>query len=112
MEGLAERRNRFLRDPLQVQLGGIAADLARIASFAPNPANRRAVLDLIEETKWFIEWAGPSADADTAARLAEMQVSLAVIEARMRSGTADTAALVRDACMWSGEVLEMSGLAR
>jgi len=110
MKDMDSRYDRFMQDPPAIRLGGIAANLARVASFAGNPLNRQAVLDLIEESKWFIEWAGPSEDADMAARLAEIQVALAVTEARMRSGNADTAALSRDAAAWSDELLDMSGL--
>ncbi|TXT23563.1 MAG: hypothetical protein FD131_5196 [Rhodocyclaceae bacterium] len=49
-------RQRFLRDPLPIRLGGLAADLARIASFSENPANRHAVASLLEEGKYFAEW--------------------------------------------------------
>ena len=112
MNDPVRRHERFMRDDMPRRLGGIAADLARIGSFAPNPANRQAVLDLIEESKWFIEWVAPSVEPEVAARLAEMQVSLAVIEARMRAGDVDVPALIQSASAWSSEVLEMSGLAR
>ena len=110
MMEIGRRRERFMRDDMPVRLGGIAANLARIASFAPNPANRQAVLDLIEESKWFIEWAAPSADLDTAARLIEMQVSLSLMENHLRGNSIDTAMLVKATSEWRDEVLEMSGL--
>lgn len=107
---IGRRRERFMRDDVPVRLGGIAANLARIASFAPNPANRQAVLDLIEESKWFIEWAAPTADLDTAARLIEIQVSLALLESRILGNRLDMTTLVKTASEWRDEVLEMSGL--
>ena len=50
------KKERFLRDPIPVRLGGLAANLARVDSFSQNPANQAAVFDLFEESKYFIEW--------------------------------------------------------
>lgn len=110
MKDIAARRERFMRDDDARRLGAIAANLARVASFAENPANRQAVLDLLEESKWFIEWAAPSAKPDVAARLVEIQVSLALLEGRLRRGSLDVQALVQASADWRDEILQMSGL--
>ena len=110
MSDVTKRYDRFMSDPTPIRLGGIAANLARIASFAGDPRHHNAVLDLIEESKWFIEWAAPEADLDVAARLVEMQISLALIEARMHDGRIDVNAMIQSASTWSEEVLQMSGL--
>ena len=73
-------RERFSRDPLHIRLGGLAADLARVASFGENPANRQAVASLLEESKYFAEWIAPDAPLETQAVLAELQVTLALWE--------------------------------
>lgn len=110
MNNLAKRRDRFMSDPTPVRLGGIAANMARVASCAADVRNHEAVFDMIEESKWFIEWAAPEADLDVAARLVEIQVSLALCELRMRTG-ADSLDHIADAALaWSDEVLQMSGL--
>lgn len=110
MNDVDRRYDRFMADPLPVRLGGIAANLARIASFAGNPLHQEAMLDMVEESKWFIEWAAPHADPNVAARLAEIQISLALCELRMRTGQ-DTIHHIADAASaWSDEVLQMSGL--
>ena len=110
MDNLAKRHDRFMADPLPVRLGGIAANLARVASCSSDARNHEAVLDMIEESKWFIEWAAPEAGLDVAARLVEIQVSLALYELRMRAG-ADSVDHIADAALaWSEEVLQMSGL--
>ena len=62
-------RERYLRDDLPIQLGGLAANLSRIKSFASHDANREAVESLLEESKFFIEWIAPEAEIDTAAEL-------------------------------------------
>ena len=105
-----KRHDRFMADPMPIRLGGIAANLARIGSCVSDPRNVGAVLDMIEESKWFIEWAAPSAEVDVAARLAEIQISLAVSETRLRSGAEAAGQIAQAASEWSDEVLQMSGL--
>lgn len=102
-------RQRFLRDPLPIRLGGLAADLARIASFSENPANHRAVASLLEEGKWFAEWAAPEAPLETQAILAEIQLALAVWEHRWLNGTPDHT-MRTDAQRKSDELLALAGL--
>ena len=103
-------RQRFLRDPLPIRLGGLAADLARIASFGDNPANHRAVASLLEEGKYFAEWIAPDASLDTQALLAEVQVTLAVWERRWLCRTPDDT-MRTEAQRKSDELLALAGLA-
>lgn len=41
-QNLSALRERYLRDPLSIRLGGIAANMARIASFSEHPAKPKA----------------------------------------------------------------------
>jgi len=102
-------RDRYLRDPLSVRLGGLAADLARIASFAENPKNREAVVSLMEEGKWFAEWAAPEAPVEIQEVLAEAQVALALWHRRWVAGRPDPL-MPEAAHRWSEQLLELSGL--
>ena len=104
-------RERFLRDPLPVRLGSLAADLARIASFAGDPANARVVASLLEEGKHFAEWAAPEAPLETQAVLADIQVALAVWQRRWLSG-APAATMRTEAKQRSEELLALAGLVR
>jgi hypothetical protein len=70
-------RDRYLRDNVSVRLGGLAANLRRIKSFAGHDANLAVVESLLEESKFFIEWTAREADIDTAAELVEFQIQLA-----------------------------------
>ena len=99
-----------MRDAPAIRLGGIAANLARIASLAGNLAHRQVVLDLIEETKWFIEWTAPSEEPERAERLVELQITLAILENQIKSGKLDTSNTIVAAEQWRDEVLHMSGL--
>lgn len=56
MRKLENLRSRYLNDSISVRLGGLAATLARVASFSKNEGNRDAVLATLQESKWFIEW--------------------------------------------------------
>lgn len=60
-------QKRYLRDELPIRLGGIAANLSRVKSFATHDANREAAASLLEESKFFIEWTAGEADINTAA---------------------------------------------
>ncbi|HRI55885.1 MAG TPA: hypothetical protein PK170_02165 [Anaerolineae bacterium] len=106
-------RERYLRDPLPIRLGGLAANLARVSSFADNPRHGAAVESLITESKFFIEWAAPEADVETQAALAAIQVQLALWELRWSSIWPDPvqrAAIADQTQGWSDRVLALSGL--
>ncbi len=106
-------RERYFRDPLAVRLGGLAANLSRIKSFARHEASREAVESLIDESKFFIEWTAAEADVGTAAQLIELQIQLARWQynwARLWIDPAQRHQLAEQSAIWSTRVLEMSGL--
>lgn len=102
-------RDRYLRDPLPIRLGGLAADLARIASFAVNPQNGAAVASLLEEGKYFAEWTAPDAPLNVQEVLAEVQVTLALWQRRWLAGQLQPL-MPAEAHRWSEKLLELSGL--
>lgn len=106
-------QKRYLQDELAIRLGGIAANLGRVKSFASGDANQDAVVSLLEESKFFIEWTASETDISLASELVELQVQLSLwqlswndiwkdIEKRHQIATASG--------MWSKRVLELSGL--
>ncbi|MBI4531564.1 MAG: hypothetical protein HY709_08570 [Candidatus Latescibacteria bacterium] len=106
-------RERYLRDALPVQLGGLAANLARIASFLTLPDNRELVAGLLEESTFFIEWTAPDADLETQATLVELQIQLALAHYRWLEHPPtpeEQAKLAEQACAWSETSLALSGL--
>ncbi len=78
MRNIEAIKTRYLRDDIRVRLGGIAANLARIASSSLNPANWEAVQSMLEESKFFIEWTAPEAPLNVKVFLAELQIQLAL----------------------------------
>lgn len=106
-------RERYLRDSVPVRLGGLAANLRRITSFASHDANREAVESLLDESKFFVEWVARETEIDAAAELAELQIQLARWKwnwARIWMDPAQRKKAAEQSLEWSDRVLEISGL--
>lgn len=106
-------RERYLRDSLPVRLGGLAANLSRIKSFAAQDASRDAVESMLDESKHFIEWTAAETEIQTAAQLVELQVQMArwqLTWAKTWSDPRQRKQLAEQSAAWSKRVLEMSGL--
>jgi hypothetical protein len=106
-------RERYLQDRLPIRLGGLAANLSRIKSFAAQDASREAVESMIAESKFFIEWTAAEAEVNTAAELVELQVQLARWQrnwSRIWADQDQRRKVVEQSAAWSQRVLEMSGL--
>lgn len=106
-------RERYLSDGLPIRLGGLAANLGRIRSFAARGASDEIVIGLMDESKHFVEWTAPQADIETAATLVELQVELALWQCRWpqtSTGAPMREQIAKEAGFWSERVLEMSGL--
>jgi hypothetical protein len=113
MRNLNEIRRRYVQDDVATRIGGIAANLARVSSFSRNPANRDVVHDLLDESKYFVEWCAPDAPIDKAARLVELQIQLASWQYDWQGRWADPGKreeLSLKSKQWSEEILELSGL--
>jgi hypothetical protein len=110
-----EIQERYLRDTLPIRLGGIAAALARIASFSENPKSL-TVENLLVESRWLIEWSAPDLVAervDDAARLVEIQRGLTRWYWHwhdIQNDPVQRQQLAAQARAWSEEILQMSGL--
>ncbi len=106
-------RERYLRDPVSVRLGGLAANLSRIKSFANNEKNKSLVEGLIEESKHFIEWTARETDVETASQLVELQIELALWQNKMNQIWFDAdqrRQISEKSNTWSQQVLMASGL--
>lgn len=113
MHNLDTIHDRFRKDNLSTRLGGLAANLARAGSFSNNVANKEAVYNLIEESKYFIEWSAGDTDSEVACQLIEMQIQLARWQqnwAAMWNEPSSRDQFSRQVRLWSEKVLEVSGL--
>lgn len=106
MSGLEVIKKRFLKDDLAKRLGGIASNLARLKSFSQIPNNERAISDLIEESKFFIEWTAPEAALAIQQELINIQLQLALCQ---YSGKQKE--IGNSADKWAVRILALSGLA-
>jgi hypothetical protein len=114
MKDWAPIQERYLRDGIPIRLGGLAANLRRIKSFAAQETGRDAVASLIEESKFFIEWTASETQTDTAAQLVELQVQLARWQYAWPQIWPDPARrqqVAEQSLAWSDRVLALSGLA-
>ena len=113
MKDWSKIRERYLRDDLPVRLGGLAANLSRIKSFSANEASNAVVESLIDESKMFIEWTAAQAEVDTAEKLVDLQVQLALWQLRWEkiwNNAAERKQVAEQSAYWSKQILELSGL--
>jgi hypothetical protein len=105
MQNLKEIKVRFLKNNLSMRLGCIASDLARLKSFSQMPNNQKAIRDLIEESKFFIEWTVPKVSLDVQEELVNLQIELALCNYSLKRNK-----IRKFADKWAKKILELSGL--
>lgn len=113
MTKLERLRLRYIQDPVPVRLGGLAANLARIASFSKNQGHQKVVSTILHESKWFVEWTAAQLEIQRTADLVELQIELAVWELQAHDKWEDETwrlTLAAKAERWSQRILDMSGL--
>ena len=62
-------RERFMRDRSSVRMGNLASNLLRLSKWVQKRQNDEAVVDLMREIAWLMEWCGDMASVE----LADMQ---------------------------------------
>ena len=113
MNQLESLRSRYLRDPIPTRLGGLAANLARVASFSKHGGHQTAVSATIHESKWFIEWTATELSTEETAELVRLQSQLARWEIQSKDNWDDESwrrDLMNDSRRWSERLISMSGL--
>lgn len=106
-------RSRYLKDPIPVRLGGLAANLARVASFCKNDAHHKVVSATLQESKWFIEWTAAELNTENSAELVKLQIQIAVWELQSQTKWQNhlwRSELTDKSKQWSFRILQMSGL--
>ena len=69
MKDLTRMRERFIRDGSSVRMGNLASNLLRLGKWIQTGHNDEAIVDLMREIAWLMEWSGDLASAE----LADMQ---------------------------------------
>ncbi len=106
-------RSRYLRDPIPTRLGGLAANLARVASFSQHDGHQSAVFATMHESKWFIEWTAAELSTEETAELVRLQSQLARWEIQSKDKWGNEAwrqDLMKESRRWSDRLMSMSGL--
>ena len=115
MRDLSAKQSRYLQDPLPTRLGNLASNLAHMSSFAKGAKNPTAVERLLDESRFFIEWAAADTGLETTAELVEMQVQLSWWYHHWQeeqTKPAEVTRFVSQTHVWSDRVLDLSGLFR
>src|SRR5512139_825472 len=69
MKDLERKRERFVRDEGPVRLGNLASNLLRLNKWILMRRSDEAIVDLMREIAWLMEWCGDLASVE----LADMQ---------------------------------------
>jgi hypothetical protein len=110
---LNKLRSRYLQDSIPVRLGGLAANLARVASFSKHDGYLDALSATLQESKWFIEWTAAELETKDIAELVRLQTQMALWQLQSQKRWNDNnwrAELSGQAQSWSQRILQMSGL--
>jgi hypothetical protein len=106
-------RERFLRDPLPLRLGGLAATLGRISSSARKSTDPNIVANLLDEAKHLIEWTAADTEPETAAELVQMQTMITLWQrawAEASQNPKQRLLLSVQAKGWSDKAVNFTGL--
>ena len=112
MKNKERKRERFLRDPLPTRLAGIAADLARVASSARHATGSESVMEMLEESQYYIEWTAAEAEIEIAAELVDLQRLIAAwrrVWQEAQQSQAQRILLSVQAKKWSDQVAGYAG---
>ncbi len=66
MRDLTRLKERFLRDDPAVRMGNLASDLHRLSVWVRTGRADEAIVDLMREVAWMMEWMGDQATAELA----------------------------------------------
>ena len=69
MKDLKKMRNRFIRDESPIRMGNLASNLLRLSKWVQTGHDDEAIVDLMRQIAWLMEWSGDLASAE----LADMQ---------------------------------------
>ena len=110
---LVSIKERFMKESFNRRLGHLASDLARITSFLDNPKNTKTVSDILEESKYFIEWMAADAPYLIQELFSEMQLKLALWHYYLLNDKYDSRVMdeLRTSTKnWSNQLIELSGI--
>ncbi len=105
MKDLKRMRDRFVRDESPVRMGNLASDLLRLSKWVRTGHKDEAIIDLMRQIAWLMEWSGGLASAE----LADMQREICRWR-RVWPVEPARSILALRASQMSNRILESSGL--
>lgn len=105
MRDLKRMRERYLRDERPIRMGNLASSLLRLSNWVRMRQRDEAIIDLMREIAWFIEWSGDLASAE----LVEMQREICRWR-RIWPVEQVRTILASRTLQMSNQILELSGL--
>jgi hypothetical protein len=105
MKDLKRLRARFIQDESSVRMGNLASDLLRLSKWIQAKHTDEAIIDLMRQIAWLMEWSGELASAE----LADMQREICRWR-RIWPVEQDRHILALRASQMSNRILERSGL--
>ena len=106
-------RERYLKDGVDVRLGGLAANLARIGTLSRRDGYSDVASRLVIESGLFIEWTARDVPVEALVELAELQRLLSRWHhawPKLWEDESQRETVARAAAEWSRRVLDLSGL--
>ena len=113
MIDMAAKRSRYMRDTIPVRLGGLAANLERVNSFSSNSKHNEAVSNILNESRYFIEWTTTETDAEIQHELVELQLKMSIWIRTWETVWNDPASrskMAKESSEWSENILRFAGL--
>ena len=112
MIDLSAKRTRYLKDSVQIRLGGIAANLSRVNTFSNNSKHSVVVSNLLNESRYFIEWTTKEADLETQIKLVEIQLQMSLWIQKwddVWNNQSTRTQMAEESKKWSDQILKISG---
>ena len=109
MKDLAALRVRYEKDSVEVQIGGLASNLSRMAWCMKRSDAAADLSALCRESKYFAEWAANRASLEMQGVLAEVQLEVALWE-RMNARGRCSPEEAEQPKTWAQRLLRLSGL--
>jgi hypothetical protein len=102
-----------MRDPISVRLGGLAANLSRVYSFSSNPKHHEAVSNILNESRYFIEWTATETDLEVQHELVELQLKMSIwIHSwdKVWNDPLLRSQMAKESSDWSDSILKFAGM--
>lgn len=114
MNKRAKLKEQFLHEPVTIQSGTLATNLAKISAYINDTEHEALIRHLVDESRFFIDWIAPSLrDFEQQYQLAQYQRQLTQWLSQWETIWGDPIHrrnIATETARWSEQVLQISGL--